>query len=164
MPRGGLRGFYRKAPGVTRDAFVEIDGKAFLRTGDLGCMDEDGCFFMVDRLKRMINAAGYKVWPAEVAAILYGHPEIKEVCVIASLDAYRGETVKAVVVADPARRTEVTEDAIVAWAREHMAAYKAPRIVEFVDALPKSGSGKILWRQLQEQEAAREAAQGERKA
>ncbi|KVO58782.1 AMP-binding enzyme [Burkholderia stagnalis] len=71
--------------------------------------------------------------------------------------------VKAVVVADPARRVELTEDAIIAWARERMASYKAPRVVEFVDALPKSGSGKILWRQLQEQEAARQAAQGERK-
>ncbi|KVC58031.1 hypothetical protein WS63_23905 [Burkholderia stagnalis] len=66
-------------------------------------------------------------------------------------------------VADPARRVELTEDAIIAWARERMASYKAPRVVEFVDALPKSGSGKILWRQLQEQEAARQAAQGERK-
>ncbi|KVN26192.1 long-chain fatty acid--CoA ligase [Burkholderia stagnalis] len=157
-----MRGYWGR-PDATRDAFVEIDGKAFLRTGDLGYMDEDGYFFMVDRLKRMINAAGYKVWPAEVEALLYGHPDIQEVCVIAALDPYRGETVKAVVVADPARRVELTEDAIIAWAREHMASYKAPRVVEFVDALPKSGSGKILWRQLQEQEAARQAAQGERK-
>ena len=157
-----MRGYWGR-PDATRDAFVEIDGKAFLRTGDLGYMDEDGYFFMVDRLKRMINAAGYKVWPAEVEALLYGHPNIQEVCVIAALDPYRGETVKAVVVADPARRVELTEDAIIAWARERMASYKAPRVVEFVDALPKSGSGKILWRQLQEQEAARQAAQGERK-
>lgn len=158
-----MRGYWGR-PDATRDAFVEIDGKAFLRTGDLGYMDEDGYFFMVDRLKRMINASGYKVWPAEVEAILYGHPDIREVCVIGSVDPYRGETVKAVVVADPARRGSLNEDAIVAWAREHMASYKAPRIVEFVDALPKSGTGKIQWRQLQEQEAARRAAHKERKA
>ncbi|KVR64676.1 long-chain fatty acid--CoA ligase [Burkholderia ubonensis] len=158
-----MRGYWGR-PDATRDAFVEIDGKAFLRTGDLGYMDEDGYFFMVDRLKRMINASGYKVWPAEVEAILYGHPDIREVCVIGSVDPYRGETVKAVVVADPARRGSLNEDAIVAWAREHMASYKAPRIVEFVDALPKSGTGKIQWRQLQEQEAARRAAHEERNA
>src|SRR5690606_16200271 len=78
---------------ATREAFVEIDGKRFLRTGDLGRTDEDGYFFLVDRLKRMINASGYKVWPAEVESMLYAHPAIQEACVIAASDAYRGETV-----------------------------------------------------------------------
>ncbi|MEM5398434.1 AMP-binding enzyme, partial [Staphylococcus gallinarum] len=82
----------------SRVVFVEIDGKRFLRTGDLGWMDEDGYFFMADRLKRMINASGYKVWPAEVEAMMYHHPAIQEVCVIGSRDAHRGETVKALVV------------------------------------------------------------------
>ncbi|MEB0233465.1 AMP-binding protein, partial [Undibacterium sp. 10I3] len=76
--------------------FIELDGKRFLRTGDLARIDEDGYFFMVDRLKRMINAAGFKVWPAEVEALMYRHPAIREVCVVARSDARRGETVAAV--------------------------------------------------------------------
>ena len=71
---------------------------SFFRTGDLGYVDEDGYFFLVDRLKRMINASGFKVWPAEVEAQMYQHPAIQEACVIAAKDAHRGETVKAVVV------------------------------------------------------------------
>ncbi|MFG3756958.1 long-chain fatty acid--CoA ligase, partial [Klebsiella pneumoniae] len=74
-----------------REAFIEIDGKRFLRTGDLARKDEDGYFFMADRLKRMINASGYKVWPAEVETMMYYHPAIQEVCVIAARDTHRGE-------------------------------------------------------------------------
>jgi fatty-acyl-CoA synthase len=110
---------------------------------------------MVDRLKRMINAAGFKVWPAEVETMLYRHPAIQEACVIAATDAYRGETVKAVVVLRPECRDSARAEDIIAWARDTMAAYKVPRLIEFVDALPKSGTGKIMWRRLQEQEAAR---------
>ncbi len=137
---------------ATREAFVEIDGRRFLRTGDLGRTDDDGYFFLVDRLKRMINASGFKVWPAEVESMLYAHPAIQEACVIAASDAYRGETVKAVVVLREAMRGRVTAEEIVDWAHATMAAYKAPRIVEFVDALPRSATGKILWRVLQEAE------------
>ncbi len=137
---------------ATREAFVEIDGRRFLRTGDLGRTDEDGYFFLVDRLKRMINASGFKVWPAEVEAMLYAHPAIQEACVIAAQDAYRGETVKAIVVLRDAARGKVAGEEIADWARAKMAAYKVPRIVEFVDALPKSATGKILWRALQEAE------------
>ncbi|HLT27169.1 MAG TPA: long-chain fatty acid--CoA ligase [Zeimonas sp.] len=140
---------------ATREAFVEIDGKRFLRTGDLGRTDEDGYFFLVDRLKRMINASGYKVWPAEVESMLYAHPAIQEACVIAADDPYRGETVKAVVVLREAARGQVTGEEIAEWARARMAAYKVPRIVEFVEALPKSATGKIRWRALQEAERAR---------
>jgi fatty-acyl-CoA synthase len=152
-----MRGYWRN-PQATREAFIEIDGKPFLRTGDLARIDEDGYFFMIDRLKRMINASGYKVWPAEVEALMYRHPAIQEVCVIGTPDARRGETVKALVVLQPAQAGSVTEQAILDWAHEAMASYKAPRIVEFVQSLPKSGTGKILWRQLQELEAARVAA------
>ncbi|MBN3855143.1 long-chain fatty acid--CoA ligase [Paraburkholderia sp. Ac-20340] len=141
-------------PKATKEAFIERDGKRFLRTGDLVRRDADGYYFMTDRLKRMINASGYKVWPAEVEALMYRHPAIKEVCVIGTQDAKRGETVKAVVVLDPQQTGSVNEDDIVKWAHENMAAYKAPRIVQFVDTLPKSGSGKILWRKLQEEEEA----------
>jgi fatty-acyl-CoA synthase len=141
-------------PGATAEAFIEIDGKRFFRTGDLGRMDDEGYFFMVDRLKRMINASGFKVWPSEVELLLFKCPLVQEACIIAARDAYRGETVKAVVVLREAARATATAEDIIGWAREHMAAYKVPRLVEFVDALPKSGSGKVMWRLLQEKEAA----------
>ena len=107
---------------------------------------------MMDRLKRMINASGYKVWPAEVEALMYQHPAIHEVCVIGAVDAKRGETVKALVVLSDAQRGQVSEADIVDWAHTQMAAYKSPRIVQFVDSLPKSGTGKVQWRELQERE------------
>ncbi len=141
-------------PEATKAAFITIDGKPFFRTGDLGRRDEEGYFFITDRLKRMINASGFKVWPSEVELLLFKCPLVQEACIIAARDAYRGETVKAVVVLRAEARGRTTEEDIVAWAREHMAAYKVPKIVEFVDALPKSGSGKVMWRQLQEREQA----------
>ncbi|HRP20430.1 MAG TPA: long-chain fatty acid--CoA ligase [Alicycliphilus sp.] len=148
-----MQGYWGQAE-ATAQAFVTLDGKRFLRTGDLARTDEDGYFFMVDRLKRMINASGYKVWPAEVEALMYAHPAIQEVCVIAAQDARRGETVKAVVVLREAFRGQVSEQDIVDWAHGHMAAYKSPRLVSFVDSLPKSGTGKVQWRALQERESA----------
>lgn len=151
---GVFQGYWND-PAKTAEAFIEHDGKRFFRTGDLGRIDEDGYFFMVDRLKRMINASGFKVWPAEVEAMLYRHPLVQEACVIGTFDAYRGETVKALIVSRGDRRDTAAGDEIVAWAREHMAAYKVPRIIEFVDALPKSGTGKVMWRALQEAENAR---------
>jgi len=143
---------YWKQPQATAEVFVEIDGKRFLRTGDLGYVDEEGYFFFADRLKRMINAAGFKVWPAEVEAILYHHPAIQEACVISAQDERRGETVKAVIVLKPGAAGQVSAEQITEWARENMAAYKVPRIVQFVDSLPKSGAGKVMWRALQDAE------------
>jgi fatty-acyl-CoA synthase len=140
-------------PEATKAAFIEIDGRPFFRTGDLGRMDEEGYFFITDRLKRMINASGFKVWPAEVEALLYKHPAVQEACIIAAKDAYRGETVKAVVVLRAEALGKTTPQDIIGWAKEHMAAYKVPTQVQFVDALPKSGSGKVMWRLLQEKEA-----------
>ena len=143
---------YWKQPEASAQAFVEHDGKRFFRTGDLGYYDEEGYFFITDRLKRMINCSGYKVWPAEVEAMLYAHPAIQEACVIGVRDAYRGETVKALVVLREEYSKKITPQEIVDWAREKMAAFKVPRIVEFVQALPKTATGKILWRELQEKE------------
>jgi fatty-acyl-CoA synthase len=143
---------YWRHPEATAAAFIELDGKRFFRTGDLGRMDEEGYFFITDRLKRMINASGFKVWPSEVEMLLYKHPAVLEACVIASRDAYRGETVKAVVVLRPEAKGQTQPDDIIHWAKEHMAAYKYPRIVAFTEALPKSGAGKVLWRVLQERE------------
>lgn len=149
---------YWKQPQASAEVFLDIEGRRFLRTGDLGYVDGDGYFFMVDRLKRMINASGYKVWPAEVEALMYRHPAIHEACVIAARDERRGETVKALVVLKPEARGRVSPEEIIRWAHDHMAAYKSPRVVEFVDALPKSGTGKILWRELQEREQAKDKA------
>jgi fatty-acyl-CoA synthase len=147
-----FQGYWGK-PKATADAFFERDGRKFFRTGDLGRVDEEGYFFLVDRLKRMINAAGLKVWPAEVEAMLYGHPDIQEACVVGVKDSRRGEAVKAFVVLKPARRGQVSADDVIAWARTKMAAYKVPNIVAFEEALPKSATGKILWRVLQERES-----------
>ena len=149
-----FRGYWNQ-PQATRDTFIEFAGKSFFRTGDLGYYDEEGYFFITDRLKRMINASGFKVWPAEVEAMMHAHPDIQEACVIASRDAYRGETVKAVVVLKAAARDKVAAGDIIDWAKERMAAYKYPRVIEFVTELPKTGTGKVFWRKLQEMEDAK---------
>ncbi|HEV2403857.1 MAG TPA: AMP-binding protein, partial [Ktedonobacterales bacterium] len=147
---------YWNQPEETARSFVELDGKRFFRTGDLGHFDDEGYFFHTDRLKRMINASGFKVWPAEVETLLFKHPAVQEACVIASPDERRGETVKALVVLR-ASHQGTTPAEIIAWARGEMAAYKCPHSVEMVERLPKSASGKVLWRTLQEQERARHA-------
>ncbi len=141
---------YWNNPQANAESFMVIDGKRFFRTGDIATVDEEGYFFMRDRLKRMISASGYKVWPAEVEAVLNTHPTIFEACVISSPDQRRGETVKAVVSIKPGASD--TAEEILAWCREHMATYKAPRIVQIVERLPKGATGKIDWRALQEQE------------
>ncbi len=143
---------YWKRPDATEAAFMELDGKRFFRSGDIGMVDEDGYFFLTDRLKRMINASGFKVWPAEVEALMYRHPAIAEACIISTPDSYRGESVKAVIVLRATHRDLVTEQDIIDWCRENMAVYKVPRVVQFVTALPKSGAGKVMWRSLQEAE------------
>ena len=141
---------YWKRPDADEDVIFERDGRRFFRTGDIAAYDEEGYFFMVDRLKRMINASGYKVWPAEVESTLYRHPAVQEACVIGIPDRERGETAKAFVVLREGE--EASAEDIVSWSKEQMAAYKYPRQIEFVGSLPKSGSGKILWRELQEGE------------
>jgi fatty-acyl-CoA synthase len=146
-----FRGYW-KQPEATAQAFLQHDGKRFFRTGDLGYYDEEGYFFITDRLKRMINCAGFKVWPAEVEAMLYAHPAIQEACVVGAKDAYRGETVKALIVLKKDAVEKTTPEQIMDWARERMAAFKAPRIVEFVDELPRTATGKVFWRKLQEEE------------
>lgn len=142
---------YWNRPEETAAVFFERDGKRFFRTGDLGYYDDEGYFFIVDRLKRMINAAGYKVWPTEIEAMMYAHPGIREVCIIAAADAHRGETVKAVIVPQDGA-TDMSPEAVQAWCRERMAAYKVPRVVTFTDSLPRSATGKVLWRVLQDAE------------
>jgi fatty-acyl-CoA synthase len=148
-----LAGYWRNEKAYA-ESWAEIGGRRFFRTGDLGRMDEDGYYYISDRLKRMINAAGFKVWPAEVEAAMYKHPAIQECCIIASPDARRGETVKAVVVLKREFSGKVGGEEILAWAHGQMAAYKAPRLIEFSEALPRTASGKLMWRALQDKEFA----------
>jgi long-chain acyl-CoA synthetase len=117
-----------------------------LRTGDVGFMDSDGWFYLVDRKKDMINAAGYKVWPREVEDVLYGHPAVREAAVVGVPDEYRGETVKAFVSLH--RGESVAEAELIEYCRGQLAAYKYPRSIEFIDELPKTTTGKILRREL----------------
>ena len=120
------------------------DGR--FHTGDIGFMDGDGWFYIVDRMKDQINASGFKVWPREVEDVLYEHPAVREAAVVGVMDPYRGETVKAFVsFKDGAEAT--TED-LVEFCKERLAAYKYPRIVEVMNDLPKTVSGKILRREL----------------
>jgi long-chain acyl-CoA synthetase len=120
-----------------------------LRTGDVGFMDHDGWFYLVDRKKDMINAAGYKVWPREVEDVLYGHPAVREAAVVGVADEYRGETVKAFVSLKEDAET-VTTDELIDYCKSQMAAYKYPRSIEVVDELPKTTTGKILRRELRD--------------
>ena len=146
-----FKGYWNR-PEETKGAFVTFEGKEFFRTGDIARYDEEGYFFLVDRVKRMINASGFKVWPAEVEMTLYKHPAVQNACVIGVPDSRRGETVKAFIVLNDKGKGVTAEEDIIAWSKKHMAAYKVPRIIQFLDQLPVSGSGKILWRKLQEQE------------
>ena len=122
-----------------------------LRTGDIGFMDEAGWFYLVDRAKDMIIASGFKVWPREVEEVLYLHPAVREAAVVGIPDSYRGETIKAVVSLKPGQ--SATTDDIKQFARTQLAAYKYPRVVEIVDELPKTTSGKIMRRLLKTPEA-----------
>lgn len=119
-----------------------------LRTGDVGFMDADGWFYLVDRKKDMINASGYKVWPREVEDVLYGHPAVREAAVVGVPDEYRGETVKAFVSLAPG--TSATEEELIDFCRQRMAAYKYPRSIVVVSELPKTTTGKILRRAMRD--------------
>jgi long-chain acyl-CoA synthetase len=121
-----------------------------LHTGDVGYMDAEGWFYIVDRKKDQINAGGYKVWPREVEDVLYEHEAVREAAVIGVPDPYRGETVKAFVSLRPGRTADEAE--LIAFCKERMAAYKYPRQVEFLDEIPKTVTGKLLRRELRARE------------
>jgi acyl-CoA synthetase (AMP-forming)/AMP-acid ligase II len=145
---------YWNNPGATAESFPE----GWIRTGDIASMDEDGYITLHGRLKELIKASGYSVFPAEVETYMYQHPAILECCVIGVPHEYRGEDVKAFVVLKPEWTGKVTVEELVAWAREKMAVYKYPRTIELRDELPKLASGKVLRRELKDQEIARLAA------
>ena len=141
---------YWNMPAETRESLKD----GWLATGDIARVDEEGFFYLVGRKKDMIKASGYSVFPAEVEALIYEHPAVEEVAVIGVPDPYRGENIKAFVILRPGFKGRVTETDLISWAKEKMAAYKYPRILEFVEEMPKTGSGKILKRVLRERETA----------
>ena len=120
----------------------------WLLTGDMARVDADGYCYIVDRKKDMIDVGGFKVFPREVEEVLYQHPDIAEAAVIGVPDAELGEVVKAFVVAKPGRA--LTADGVIAFVRERITHYKAPRTVEFRSELPRSGVQKVLRRVLRE--------------
>jgi len=123
-----------------------MTGDGWIHTGDAGYLDQDGYLFIHDRMKDMIISGGENVYPAEVESAIFGHPAVQEVAVIGIPDQKWGETVKAVVVAKPGMSVEEAD--IIAWARERIAPFKAPRSVDVIEALPRNASGKILRKDL----------------
>jgi len=130
----------------------EVLKDGWLYTGDIGLMDEEGYIKFLGRKKELIKCSGYSVFPAEVENLLYKHPAIKEVAVIGIPDPYRGESPKAFIVLKSEFKGKVKEGEIIEWCKNNMAAYKRPRLIEFVSELPKSAAGKILRRVLSEKE------------
>jgi long-chain acyl-CoA synthetase len=156
LPPGEIGEIVTKGPqvvsgywGKPEETERAIPGGA-LHTGDVGYMDDQGWFYIVDRKKDQINAGGYKVWPREVEDVLYEHEAVREAAVVGVPDAYRGETVKAFVSLRPGRSADEAE--LIAFCRERMAAYKYPRSVEFLDEIPKTVTGKLLRRELRARE------------
>jgi long-chain acyl-CoA synthetase len=122
----------------------------WFHTGDVVRMDEEGYFFIVDRLKDMINSGGYKVWPREVEEVLYTHPEVRMAMVFGVSDDYYGETVKACIVPKEEAKETITKEEITAFCKKKMASYKVPKHIEFRDSLPISAQGKMLRRLMKE--------------
>ena len=145
------KGYYNQ-PEETADAFTD----GWFHTGDIGYMDDEGYLFIVDRKKDMVIAGGYNIYPREIDEVLYEHPKVQEACAVGVPDPYRGETIKAFVVLKPGEST--SEEEIIKFCRERLAAYKAPKLVEFLDELPKSAIGKVLRRELRDAETAKDKA------
>ena len=141
---GNMAGYWRM-PEATAAA---MDSQGWLRTGDAGYLDDDGYLYIHDRVKDMIISGAENIYPAEVENAIYGHPSVADVAVIGVPDQKWGEAVKAVVVLKPGASADTSD--ILSFARSRIAAFKIPKSVDFVDALPRNPSGKILRRQLRE--------------
>lgn len=136
-----MKGYYNRP-----QATAEVMNNGWFRTGDIATRDEDGYYSIVDRAKDMIIRGGFNVYPREIEEVLMTHPDVSLVAVVGVPNDSHGEEVKAYVIRVPG--ATVTEEELIAWSRETMAAYKYPRIVEFRDALPMTATGKILKREL----------------
>jgi long-chain acyl-CoA synthetase len=159
MPMGESGEIIIKGPQVTSGYYKMPEETAiairdgWLYTGDIGKMDEDGYFYIVDRKKDMIIAGGYNIYPREIDEVLFEHPKILEACAVGIPDPYRGETVKAFVVLKPGET--MTAEEVIKYCQEKLAKYKVPKMVEFMTSLPKSGVGKILRKELRAMELAK---------
>jgi long-chain acyl-CoA synthetase len=144
MIKGGIvmQGYYGNEK-ATKET-IELDG--WMHTGDLASIDEDGCIFIVDRKKDMILTAGFNVYPAEIERIIAGHPDVAVVAVGSIPDEAKGELAKAYIV--PKNGANPDSESVIAYCREHLAAYKVPRVVQFVDDLPTTSTGKVMRREL----------------
>jgi len=162
MPIGEVGEICIKGPQVMKGYWNKPEETAktlregWLYTGDIGKMDEDGYFYVVDRKKDIIIAGGFNIYPRDIEEVLFEHPKVSEAVVAGVPDQYRGETVKAYIVLKPG--DEATEQEFIDYCRTKLAAYKAPRAVEFREALPRTIIGKVLRRQLVEEEKAKSAA------
>ncbi|MGJ7615604.1 MULTISPECIES: AMP-binding protein [unclassified Variovorax] len=141
--KGTFKGYWNKP-----EATAATLRNGWVHTGDMGKLDADGYLTFIGRFKEMIKVSGYSVFPEEVETILIKHPAVAQAAVVAQPDAEKGEVVKAFIVRKPGATLEA--DALVAWARDNMASYKAPRAVRFIDALPTTGAGKVLRRLLKD--------------
>lgn len=156
MPIGEIGEIVVKGPQVMKgywnqpEETAEVLKDGWLHTGDLGYMDENGYFYVVDRKKDMIIAGGYNIYPREIEEVLYEHPDVLEAVAAGVPDPYRGETVKAYIVLKEG--AAVTPEEMNQYVRKYLAAYKVPRIYEFRDELPKTAVGKILRRKLVDEE------------
>ncbi len=147
-----MKGYWRN-PEATKNTLVEDEkGNLWLRSGDLAKMDENGFFYIVGRSKEQIKYKGYRILPAEVESGLYEHPAVLECGVIGLPDEVAGETIKAFIKLKPDYRDKITEQEIIDWAKENMAGYKWPRMVEFVSSIPRTPVGKVMRRALLEKE------------
>lgn len=136
-----MRGYWQRP-----EATCEVMSDGFLRSGDVGYLNAEGWLFLVDRMKDVIIASGFKVWPREVEDVLYSHPDVREAAVVGVKDDYRGESVKAVVSLKAG--AQVTPEQLIVFCKSRMAAYKYPRQIEIRDDLPKTTSGKIMRKEL----------------
>jgi long-chain acyl-CoA synthetase len=155
MPAGEVGEIILTSPGTFKGYWNKPEATAatlrngWVHTGDMGKLDADGYLSFIGRFKEMIKVSGYSVFPEEVETILIKHPAVAQAAVIAQPDAEKGEVVKAFIVRKPG--AEVDAAALIAWSRDNMATYKAPRAVSFIDALPTTGAGKVLRRLLKDQ-------------
>ena len=159
LPVGEAGEILIKGPQVTNGYYQMPEETAntlkdgWLYTGDIGKMDEEGYFYIVDRKKDMVIAGGYNIYPREIDEVLFEHPKILEACAVGIPDPYRGETIKAFVVLKPGET--LTGEEVIKYCAEKLAKYKVPKTVEFMTALPKSGVGKILRKELRAMEVAK---------
>jgi acyl-CoA synthetase (AMP-forming)/AMP-acid ligase II len=154
VPVGELGEIVYRGPGIMAGYWNRSDDTAavirdgWFHTGDAGTMDADGFIYIKDRIKDMIVSGGENIYPAELEAVLAGHPAVADVAVIGVPDAKWGESVKAIVVTKPGAKLSGEE--LIEWSRDKLAGFKRPHSVDFVDAIPRNPSGKILKRQLRE--------------